>query len=198
MGTNNIDTNNPTWKNTAIVLPEVQDAIKSGVYTALVGSGWSANPDTVADCISHVTLLLLDSYLDRWASYQGKNKNMLTGFCRWVAYQKTVSFVQLKVHEYDGAVDRMVIDATDATAEDKTPRVVADETWGIGFLRVEQRERLVNALEALEADERSHIMALLNGESSAVWAAENGMTPVQATRHKQAVIAKLARLVTDE
>ena len=197
MGTN-IDTSRPTWKNDAIVLPEVRDAIKSGVYTALIGSGWSANPDTVADCIGHVTLLLLDSYLDKWAGYQGKNKNQLAGFCRWVAYQKTINFVQLKVHEHDGAVDRMVIDATDATADDATPRVVTDETWGLGFLRVEQRERLTNALEALETDERSHIVTLLNGGSSAEWGAENGMTPVQTTRHKQAVIAKLARLVADE
>lgn len=193
MGTN-IDTTAIDWKNSAIVLTDVRDAIKSGVYTALIGSGWRTDKDTVADCIGHVTVILLDSYLDRWAGYTGKNKNQLAGYCRMVAYQKTIHFVKLHVHLHDGAVNAMRIDATDASADDKTPRVVADTTPNT-FERTEQKERLTSALEALETLERSHIEALLSGCSSAAWAAENGMSPVQANRHKKATVEKVARLV---
>lgn len=197
MGTNDIDTTVNGWQSRALGSADVQDAIKSGVYTALVGSGWRADADTVADCIGHINVLLLDGYLDKWAGYTGKNKNMLTGFCRWVAYQKTVNFVKLHVHRYDGSVDAMRIDATDATADDKAPRTIADDHSALAFVRVEQRERLMLALEALEALERSHIDALLAGESSADWAARNDMTPVQAARHKAATVAKLATLVQE-
>lgn len=197
MGTNNnIDTAAANWKNDAIVLADVRDAIKSGVYTALIGSGWRTDPHTVADTIGHITLILLDTYLDKWASYTGKNKNQLAGFCRMIAYQKTVNFVKLHVHRHDGAVDAMRIDATDASADDKTPRVVADPA-ACSFERIEQKERLVSALAALEASERSHMEALLAGRSSAAWADENGMSAVQANRHKKATVAKLARIVAE-
>lgn len=193
--TNNVDTTVPGWKNTALTAN--LDSIKSGVYTALIGSGWRTDAETVADMTQHVALYLLDKSLDKWASYEGKNKNMLSGFCRWVAYQRTINHVKLSVHKHDGAVNAMRIDATDASADDKTPRVIVDETSAIAYLRVEQRERLELAMEALDNAERSHFEALMAGKTSAEWAASAGYSAVQATRQKKAIVTKLARLLAE-
>lgn len=175
--------------------PAILRAIKGGVCAGLLGSGWNLNQDLVKEMVSEVKVLLAESYLDKYDPNRGKT---LPGYVRMVARSKTLNFVQLKLHQNDGAVNAMRIDGTDATADDASPRVVEDECAGIGFLRVEQRERLTRAMARLEAIERSHIEALLAGETSAQWAARNGMTPVQATRHKQAIVAKLARFVAED
>lgn len=195
MGTNNIDTTVAGWKNAAIIAN--LDSIKSGVYTALIGSGWRTDADSVADRTQAVALYLIEKSLDKWAGYQGKNKNMLSGFCRWIAYQRTVNYIKLHRHMYDGSASAMRIDTTDATQDDKAPRVVIDDTSALAFVRIEQRERLVLALDTLDAMERSHMDTLFAGGTSAAWAAEHGLTPVQANRHKAATIAKLAALVQE-
>jgi hypothetical protein len=175
--------------------PAILRAIRGGVVSALSGSGWRLTADLIDDRVSDIKVLLADQYLDGFDPDKGKT---LTGYVRMVARTKTINYVQLKLHENDGAVNAMRIDATDATADDTTPRVVADNSAPLAYLRVEQMERLTRGLEALKADERSHIEALLNGETSAVWAERNGISPATANRHKAATIAKLARIVADE
>lgn len=188
-------TNNNTWE--ILSNPEILKAIKAGVFSALVGSGWRTDADTVADRISDVKVLLASKYLAGFNPEKGKT---LRGYVRMVAHTKTVNYVQLHVHRHDGAVGAMRIDPTDATGDDgngsSTPNIIADSS-PCAFLRIEQREALTGALEALEALERSHMEALLSGSTSAAWAAENGMSTVQANRHKKATIAKLARLVAE-
>lgn len=192
------DTTDPTWKAQALALPTVQDSIKSGVFAALVGSGWQTDGETVADMISMVNVKLIERYLDKWAGYNGtKTKNTIDGFCRFVAYQKVVSYIKLHIHMYDGAVDAVRIDATDATAEDKAPRVVVDDASALAYLRVDQRQRLTAAVDALDTSERSHFAALMAGRTSAEWASGAGLSAVQATRQKTTLLAKLARIVQE-
>lgn len=187
MGTNKIDAN-------ILATPEIQRAIRGGVISALTGSGWAFNSDQIDEQVSEITLLLVDGYLDRYDASRGKG---LPGFVRMVAHKKTVSYIKLHVHKYDGAMNRGSVNHTDFTSEDDTaPRgVYADESADLGFVRVEQRERLERALDALTADERSHFEALIAGQTSAEWAESHGYTPVQATRQKKALVAKLAALV---
>ena len=196
-----VDTSVPGWQWEALNRPEVLDSIKSGVFTALIGSGWGTSPDSVEDRISHIKVILAEKYLEDWRTYDGPNKNTLPGYCRMVAFQKTIQYVQLKVHEYDGAVDAEPVNHTDYHRDDSDGQpigargILADDTSAVAFLRVEQKERLERALEALSADERSHFEALMSGDTSAEWAAREGFTPVQATRQKKAMLAKLAALV---
>ena len=189
MGTNN----NNTWE--ILSNPAILKAIKAGVFSALVGSGWRTDAETVADRISDIKVILAEKYLAGFNPEKGKT---LRGYVRMVAHTKTVSYVKLHVHRHDGAVGAIRIDCTDATGDDgngsSTPNVIA-ESAPTPFERTEQKERLTAALEALEALERSHMEALLSGATSAAWAAQNGMSAVQANRHKKATIAKVSRLV---
>lgn len=192
-----VDTTVDGWQFNALAMPEVQDSIKSGVFSALVGSGWLTDAETVEGRISHVKVILAEKYLCSWDTYTGPNKNTLTGYVRMVAYQKTVSYIKLHVHLYDGSARAMRIDSTDATAEDAAPRVIADDASAVAYLRVEQRQRLTAALDALDATERAHFDALMAGDTSAEFAASAGLSPVQATRQKTAMMAKLAALVQE-
>lgn len=195
-----VDTSVDGWQWVALSRPEVLDSIKSGVFTALVGSGWSTSPDSVADRISHIKVILAESYLDKWNTYTGPNKNTLTGYVRMVAFQKTIHYVQLSLHEYDGAVDAESVNHTDYSADDDTaPRgIYGDDSAEVAYLRIEQRQRLESALDALSADERDHFEALLAGETSAQWAERAGYSPVQATRQKKAMMERLAALVQSD
>lgn len=190
-------TNNSKWQ--ILSDPKILKAIKAGVFSALVGSGWSTNTDLVNDRISAIKVILADTYLDKFDASKGKG---MAGYCRMVAHDKTVSYVKLHVHINDGAVNRGTVNHTDFTSgndsEDCTPSVGihADDSATLGFVRVEQRERLQKAMTALSEAERAHFMALMSGRTSAEWASENGYSAVQANRQKTAMMAKLTRLVT--
>ncbi len=151
-----IDTSVDGWQWEALTRPEILDSIKSGVFAALVGSGWQTDGETVIDRTSHIKVLLADSYLGKWDAYTGPNKNSLCGYVRMIAFQKTINYIKLHLHRHDGAVNAVKIDATDATAEDKAPRVVVDDSSALAYLRVDQRQRLTAAVDALDASERSH------------------------------------------
>jgi DNA-directed RNA polymerase specialized sigma24 family protein len=197
MGTTNIDAS-------ILYSTPIRKAIRGGVISALVGSGWGIKDDVVEDLMADATLKLVDGSLAKFNPDHPNGKG-LSGFCRMVAHRLTVNYVQLHVHIHDGAVSRGTVNHTDCTSDgDDTPLhrhlhngIHADES-PLANLRLEQRERLEKALMALTQDERRHALKLLKGGTSAQWAAENGVSTATANRHKAATLAKLTALLASD
>jgi DNA-directed RNA polymerase specialized sigma24 family protein len=194
------DMSDPDWKWAALSHPKVAKAIKAGVFNALVGSGWATTTDVVEGRISEIRTILAAKYLDDFNPEKGKG---IVGWVRKVAFDKTVSYVKLHRHLYDGAVNRGSVNPTDYSGgegDDTTALqgIHADKSAELGFVRVEMRERLAKASERLSAAERKHLFVLVNGGTAKDWAKISGCSPVTAHRQKEALLAKLHRLLADE
>ena len=170
----------------------VQRALNLGVVKALIGSGWTLNKELIAERMQSVSLELLE-VLPKFDS----NRSKLEAYAFTVAFSKTVSFVKLHLHRHDGAMNRGTVDSTDATADDKAPSCITDESALSGFARTEQRMAMERAVERLTAIERSLFACIYVGDSEREWGHDNGFSPVQVNRMKADLIAKLARYVAE-
>lgn len=185
-----IDITAEGWKSLVLSFTEIQDSIETGVFCALLGRGWSYDADTVRDLCQHVNVKLLETHLDSFDPGRGA----LATYCRVVAYHRTLNYLDLHRWQHDCSEDTASVSGTDS-ADDPSNCVVPDDSAALNLARIEQRERLTRALEALESAERSHAEALFAGDTSAQWARGNGSSPVRACRQKKVIMATLAAFV---